>query len=692
MDKKQLLWIILLALAAAMLLPRIFGSRKNDEQAPAPKATPEESRLQDNRWDYGGMHITAEQIENDEIPLVSLGSLNKDDGYEFQVNLDPRGASVHNLKLTGHFDTVKHKGKKNKTPEELADWSYSLLRPVAAGEQTILPFSTQYLGIGDGSDVAYLPTSLSALDDVVRREKALGQGRIAWRVGERKTEIDSESVEFTLKLYRTPEAETPHFKLIKTYTVVKGSNSLGITLTVKNLTKRPQRLSVVHHGPAGVPLESIHRGDQRNVLSGQCVGEGDEKKKIVVEKVLKREKMQDEPLGHDEALGDNQTNNSKPVVWAGMGNKFFVCLMLAVSTSADLANVDESTTAEKFVVPTSQYTYAFKSRVVPGEDESKGQMVIFASDAKTVAAEESLTFSFDVYCGPKSRTTFQEKALYDRLNYTGSIQFYSCYCLIEWLAFAVMWLIENGGQAVGNYGLIIIFMVLVIRLVLHPITKKSQVSMMKVGKLAPEMAKIKEKYKDDKQAQQQATMEFMKKHGASPILGCLPMLLQMPIWMALWAGLGASVVLRHEGLLPFWITNLAAPDTVLSWTPFTVPLIGKIAGLNFLPLLLTVFMFLQQKLTPMQSTAAATPEQRKQQKIMMYMMPVMMLLFFYNAPSGLTLYIMASTGAGVLESHLVRKHIREREALEAAIETKVAMPGKIARDRRPKKPKGPFRF
>ena len=116
---------------------------------------------------------------------------------------------------------------------------------------------------------------------------------------------------------------------------------------------------------------------------------------------------------------------------------------------------------------------------------------------------------------------------------------------------------------------------------------------------------------------------------------------------------------------------------------------------NLLPLLLTVAMFLQMKFTPQMSAAipAASTEKAKQQqmqqKMMRYMMPVMMLFFFYHAPSGLTLYIMTSTAATVCEQFLIRRHIRAREAAEAAAETMVAMPGRAAWTSRPKKPKGP---
>jgi len=262
---------------------------------------------------------------------------------------------------------------------------------------------------------------------------------------------------------------------------------------------------------------------------------------------------------------------------------------------------------------------------------------------------------------------------------------------IQWLSRKVIWLMSViAGATFNNYGVAIIVLVLLVRLCLHPLTKKSQVSMMKMQKLQPQIQKLRDKYADDKDALNKEMMRIYKEQGATPLLGCLPMLLQMPILVALYMGINASVQLRHAAFLPVWITDLAAPDSLFSWSK-SLPLIGS--SFNLLPVLLCVAMFFQTKLTPqMTQPTGASDQARQQQKMMRYMMPAMMLMFFYKAPSGLTLYIMASTAAGVLDQVMIRRHIRAKEAAEAAVETTVALPGKAARSSRPKKPKGPFWF
>jgi YidC/Oxa1 family membrane protein insertase len=152
------------------------------------------------------------------------------------------------------------------------------------------------------------------------------------------------------------------------------------------------------------------------------------------------------------------------------------------------------------------------------------------------------------------------------------------------------------------------------------------------------------------------------------------------------------VELRHAGFLPVWITDLAAPDALISFSsPIHVPLANwTLTSFNLLPILLTIAMILQQKFTPM-SSATMDEQQARQQKRMMYFMNGFFLLIFYNMPSGLNLYIMSSTFAGVAEQWVIRRHIQQRKADEAARETQIVVPGKASRLSRPKKPKGPFR-
>jgi len=425
--------------------------------------------------------------------------------------------------------------------------------------------------------------------------------------------------------------------------------------------------------------------------------------------------LQNGKTPEDKPVTLGRSDDADPVLWVGHSNKFFASMVyldpnypdqkvkkLPGRLAAQLWQADFYFLSEPESSTSNVHVPAIR---IGGKRAKEGAFSCFP-DLALPAGGKAKEMVFDIFAGPKKRDMLSDssaryfKPLYKKLDYIGSINFRSCFCAFNWLTLGMMRLLQGiSNIALGNYGVAIMVLVVLVRLALHPLTKKGQVSMMKMQKLGPEMAKIKKKYADDKEAMQREMMKFYKTQGSAPLLGCLPMLLQMPIWLSLWGSLNAAVELRHAAFLPIWITDLAAPDAIFSWAkPIVVPLIGGMTGpihsFNLLPLLLTVAIFLQTKLNPQMTQATATPtkEQQTQQKMMRYMMPAMMLVFFYNAASGLTLYIMTSTFAGVIEQIVIRRHIEAKQAAEAAATITVKVPGKAPRDSRPKKPKGPTYF
>jgi YidC/Oxa1 family membrane protein insertase len=171
---------------------------------------------------------------------------------------------------------------------------------------------------------------------------------------------------------------------------------------------------------------------------------------------------------------------------------------------------------------------------------------------------------------------------------------------------------------VPNYGLCIIILSVLVKVAFYPLSRKSVESMRDMQRLKPEMERISEKFKDDPQKKNQATLELYKKHKVNPLGGCLPVLVQMPVFIALYNVLNTAVELRKAPFL-LWIGDLSAPDRV-----------GSVAGLpiHILPLVMAGTMIWQQKLTPTDPRQAA----------MAFIMPVVMTVFFYAMPSGLVLY------------------------------------------------------
>ena len=186
------------------------------------------------------------------------------------------------------------------------------------------------------------------------------------------------------------------------------------------------------------------------------------------------------------------------------------------------------------------------------------------------------------------------------------------------IARPMLWLLQWLHSFLGNWGISIIFLTILVKLATLYWNTKAIRSMRKMASLKPQMEVIQKKYKDDKARQQQELMNLYKAHGVNPVAGCLPMFLQMPIWIALYRTLGAAAELYHSPFIPGWIDNLTGTD------PYYI-----------LPIALMAMMFVQAKLSP------STPDST-QQKIMMYGLPLMFGVFGFFFPSGLTLYMLTN--------------------------------------------------
>jgi YidC/Oxa1 family membrane protein insertase len=174
--------------------------------------------------------------------------------------------------------------------------------------------------------------------------------------------------------------------------------------------------------------------------------------------------------------------------------------------------------------------------------------------------------------------------------------------------------------------------------------------MQKMHELHPQMEKLKAQFKDNPQRLNKEIMELYRKYKINPLGGCLPLLLQMPIFVALYQALTKSIALRGASFL--WISDLSMPDAVP--IPFALPIFGN--SINILPLAMVALMVVQQKISSKVMGGAVTEEQKQQQKIMLIIMPIMFGFIFYNMPSGMVLYWVVSTILTIVEQSVVLKN------------------------------------
>lgn len=237
---------------------------------------------------------------------------------------------------------------------------------------------------------------------------------------------------------------------------------------------------------------------------------------------------------------------------------------------------------------------------------------------------------------------------------------------------------------IPNYGIVIIIFSLIIKIVLHPLTKQSMNSMKKMQLLQPMMNEIREKYKDDPQKMNQEVMKLYQTYGINPAGGCLPILLQMPILIALYGLFRATIELRQQ---PFtlWIKDLSIPDTILH-LPFRLPFfaINEISGLA---LLLGLTMFIQQKMS------ITDPRQ----KAMIYIMPILFTLLFNSFPSGLNLYYFMFNLFSIGQQYYINKFSKpielkpvDRKAKKGFMQKLMEQAEQNAKERRKRLAKGKF--
>ncbi len=266
-----------------------------------------------------------------------------------------------------------------------------------------------------------------------------------------------------------------------------------------------------------------------------------------------------------------------------------------------------------------------------------------------IPASDGAADSYRLYIGPLDyyNLAAYDLRIYDIVDY--GVSFF------EWMTrplakFVFIPLFTFLSKFIPNYGIVIIILSFLVKGALYPLTKSSFKNMAKMRDLQPKMEAIKEKYGDNPQKQQEATMKMYKETGVNPLGGCLPMLLQYPVIIALWQFLPQSIEIRQQGFL--WASDLSAPDKILQ-LPFEIPFYGDfVAGFT---LLMGISLVFQMRLQT--STTASNP----QMKMFTYLMPVMIFAIFNKFASGLSLYYLCYNVLTAVQQKYINKHLHDHD-------------------------------
>lgn len=400
----------------------------------------------------------------------------------------------------------------------------------------------------------------------------------------------------------------------KRFALTENRYLLEFDLTAKDAAGRAVRLT---------PTVHLSRKITEEAAAGGLLSRMTKPMPDVVQSVCAYDEKETERRRYDE--DEPPFSYSGPVAWSGIDSRYFLTAVFQGVPKFEQKKDAAPETARPA-------TCTLKA---PTQTTFQAELALEPLD---VPAGGSVSRRLSGYMGPKFKTRLS--AYGHRLD--DSIDF----GIFTILSLGLLWVMVFFQSAVGNWGVAIILLTLAVKGVLLPLTNWSMRSMEKMRAIQPKMTALKDKYGKDPQRYQQEMMKMYREEGVSPFGGCLPMLLQLPIWFALYRTILNTAELYHAEFIHGWLTNLAAPE------PGVV---------KFLPIAMGITMFLMQKMQPTQATG--DDAQAKMQKYMLYFMPPFFTFIMYGLPSGLTLYIFVNNILSIFQQLWIRKR---QEAARAA--------------------------
>jgi YidC/Oxa1 family membrane protein insertase len=618
-----------------------------------------------------GLHA---QVFDDAADFTPVGDLDPSGPFMIKLEFSRVGAGLTSLRLARHFDTIE------RLPDGHTLIQGERTKQVGSAKPTLTPMAA----LGIRINGALVELSGVTLDgSAVRR---------IWR----------QTAPGEFEAIILDEQEQPVARVVRRYELKEGSYDVALRQTVENLTTGPMDIRWYQLGPVDLPKDAVtYGGDKRRVRFGylppRSINPGGQY--VAADEFLwPRESAHvmgkwDKAAGRYPAVQPLWPNASSIAegyepVWVGMTNRYFgVSMHPLIDPDAPAPNkalrVDPRAGIDRVLLDPAD-----------GVADSMSMAVRLNSPQERVEAGASLDMSLGLYAGPLSHPVIRkDDARASLLRAVGidGIVVYNfggpcAWCTFTWLTEGLLvLLLALHDWVFHDWALAIIFLVVCVRGALHPVTKWSQIRVQRFGKqmqdMAPKQKKIQEKFGHDKKQMQSEMARLWKEEGINPagMLGCLPMFLQTPIWIALYAMLYFAFELRHEpaffGVFQhltggnwWFMGDLAEPDrAVLFGTNYNIPflssLMGPIHSLNLLPFILGVVFFAHQKYLTPPPSAAMTPEQIQQQKIMKWMTVVMFPVFMYNAPSGLAVYFIANSTFAIFESRYIRAHITKHDLM-----------------------------
>ncbi|TWU20843.1 YidC/Oxa1 family insertase periplasmic-domain containing protein [Bythopirellula polymerisocia] len=457
-------------------------------------------------------------------------------------------------------------------------------------------------------------------------------------------ESDQQSITFRQLLPQQRLEVVKKYRLVpvpadKQYDINYPAYSLTLEIAIRNLGEQATEVAYRLDGPNGLPIEGwwYARKFGRNWGSAGL--------RDVVGRYFGGDTTEQSPSKI--ASGDGKDFEGGSMAFMGVDAQYFSSVLLPIKQSPDEVWLD--------VVRPVLLSPPPKARSNDGTFANVTCRLI--SKPNIIQPGQSLEQSYTIFAGPKRPALLANYLAVNSPQYSLTDLVY--FGWFSTVAKGMLAILHFFYGIVGNYGIAIVMLTVLVRSGMFPISRKQMQSMAKMQQLKPELDKLKEKYKNDSPKQSQAMQELYRKHKINPLAGCLPMFIQLPVFIGLYRSLAVDVELRQAPLFGDairWCSNLAAPDMLWNWSSIMPSFISSGEGffglgpyLNVLPLVTCGLFILQQKLV---MPEPANEQAALQQKMMKYMM-VFMGLLFYKVAAGLCIYFIASSAWGIAERKLI---------------------------------------
>ena len=619
--------LLFLVLWNTVIGPKFFPPEKKKVKAPAPAPQLEKAAAADQQQaaeaaDPADPNVPAVATADLSIPdypsaEFMLGSVDPASGYALAVDLTSVGASIESVRLTSpQFRDLNDESVQarivgnNPTPDRTFSTAFAVVdKQLEKVGQTLETAHWKLSGTSENEDGA-------------------------------AATFEYESPDKTLmirKIYTLPKLKLTGRELEQAWRDKASFYTLQVAIEMVNLSDKPRTIEYEMQGPVGVLLENgEHTSKYRDIhmefmdgTKGITTAAGTVKK--YADEI---EAEADHQLSQKELFDGLREDRewTSAFRYAGVDVQFFAALIAPLDDRPDDVRTDSATRWIERTFP----VLIWKDPVEAQKSDVSIRMASNPVVLKSKGDGDRVTHKYAFFVGPKRRELLDPAPMS-----AGQVLNYGWFGVV---ARVMHYLLDTFFIAGMPYFLAIISLTVLVRGLMFPISRKQAISAARMKELQPKLAELKEKYGDDREKFAKAQMELWRKHKINPIGGCLPLFLQMPIFIGLYTALNSAVDLRLQKL--FWINNLAAPDALFR-LPFSLPYLGY--DFSVLPLC-TVGLFLTQQKMFM---PPATDEQQAAQYKMMNMMTLFMGALFWHQPSGLCIYFIASSLWSIAERKLL---------------------------------------